>query len=184
MMSKPRIKFSLLLQVSVLAGLAQIAAGVSMYLAGVYFSRFSGMVSLAVLLICIIIGVQHYQKRVTHQPSFLEVLIVGVSISLFTGCMYAIYNVISISFFYPHFIDDMARARTSMITAATPPAIANHLRQRLTMPQIALTNFRFLVVSGAVLSFVITLALKGWEQLRRRPSKASAEFGGKLERGR
>src|SRR3954471_22832734 len=82
------------------AGVLQVIAGVSMYLAGVYFAPWSMAVSLGVLLVCIVAATR-WQAPGTYR----QAVVVGMVISTGTGLVYAVYNFISISFFYPSFLD-------------------------------------------------------------------------------
>ena len=101
----------LLIGVSVAAGLVQAAAGVAMYLACVYFAPWSMFVTLFLLIVCIVVGTRWYANHgLNGKITYLQALGVGIAISVSTGLIYAIYNLISISWFYPHFLDDVVRA--------------------------------------------------------------------------
>jgi Protein of unknown function (DUF4199) len=87
-----------LIGVGVLAGVVQIIAGVAMYLAGVYFAPWSMFVSLFLLLVCIVVGTRWYAAHYLNgKITYLQALSVGIAISISTGLVYAIYNLISIS---------------------------------------------------------------------------------------
>ena len=96
-----------LIGVGVVAGLAQVVAGVVMYLAGVYFAPWSMFVSLLLLLLCIVAGTKWYAtQHLNGKITYFQALKVGIAISVATGLIYALYNLISISWFYPNFLDD------------------------------------------------------------------------------
>jgi len=90
-----------LITIGILAGLIQVATGVAMYVAGLYFAAWSMPVSVLVLLLCILFGTRWYRDSALHgQITFGQALVVGIVISVCTGIVYAIYNTVSISFFY------------------------------------------------------------------------------------
>lgn len=156
-----------LMTIGLVAGLVQVAAGVAMYLAGVYFASWSMLVSLLVLLVCIGLGTRSYAaKHLNGEITYLQALVVGVAVSVSTGLIYAIYNLISISFFYPHFLDDLVRviAARSPASQQTPEAIAL-LRSKITAIQIAVPNLIRLSVFGSILSLFTSLILR---KVRRR----------------
>lgn len=136
-----------LLTVGLLAGLIQVAAGVVMYLAGIYFVSWSFLVSLLVLLLCIVLGIRWYRDSVLKgQITFGQALIVGIVISVSTGIVYAIYNVISISFIYTGFLEELISL--------------NGGSARITANTIALANLIRLSVLGTLLSVFASLILK------------------------
>jgi hypothetical protein len=147
---------SALIGMAAAAGVAQVVAGVAMYLAGVYFAPWSMVVSLVVLLVCIIVGTRWYRdNRVGGAMTFAQALRVGIAISFATGLIYAVYNVVSISFFYPHFLDDMVQARV----AQTHESFAG-LRAEASVPGIAIPNLIRLTVFGSVLSLATSWFIK------------------------
>ena len=68
-------------------------------------------------------------------------------IQVATGIVYAIYNIISISFFYSGFLDEMIRLNAAM-------------RERITANTIAVSNAIRLSVLGTILSVFASLMLK------------------------
>ena len=56
--------WKILIAIGFLAGLIQVATGVAMYLAGVYFTSWSMFPSLLVLLLCIVFGTRWYRDSV------------------------------------------------------------------------------------------------------------------------
>jgi Na+-transporting methylmalonyl-CoA/oxaloacetate decarboxylase gamma subunit len=152
----------ILLGLGVMAGFAQACAGVAMYLAGVYFAPWSMGVSLLVLLLCIVVGTRWYTAHCLNgEITYVQALGVGIVIAVSTGLVYAIYNMISISWFYPNFLDDMVRARMAQASAHQPSAESfATLRSQVTAPAIAISNCIRLSVIGSVLSLVSALFLK------------------------
>ena len=144
---KPLITFGLL------AGLIQVAAGVVMYLARVYFAPWSIFVSLAALFLCIVFGTPIYRdSALKGQITYRQALMVGIVVSVCTGIVYAVYNLISISFIYPNFVEQMiAASETSVLRSEqTPESIA--AMRGLTATTIALGNLIRLSVLGSFLS--------------------------------
>jgi len=144
----------------IVAGLIQVGAGVAMYLTGVYFSPWSFLVSLFLLLLCIVFGTRWYTVR--HSKSEItygQALVAGIVISVATGVIYAIYNIISISFFYAHFLDDFARASSATAGVGTPETIAA-IRENITANKIALGNLIRLSVAGSLLSVLTGFVFK------------------------
>jgi Protein of unknown function (DUF4199) len=152
----------ILLGLGVMAGIAQVCAGVAMYLAGVYFAPWSMAVSLLVLLLCIVVGTRWYREHCLNgEIKYVQALGVGVVISVSTGVVYAIYNLISISWFYPNFLDAMVRARMAQTAAHQQSAESfATLRSLVTAPRIAISNCIRLSIMGSVLSLVSSLFLK------------------------
>jgi hypothetical protein len=150
-----------LILVAVLAGLAQVAAGIAMYLAGVYFASWSMLVTLLLLLICIICGTRWYAAHPSRPKlNYGETLIIGVVISVSTGIIYAIYNIISISFFYPNFLDDYVRINAANGLFPPTPEMVSSMRAMVSAPVIAVGNLIRLSIAGTLLSLVASLFLR------------------------
>jgi hypothetical protein len=150
-------------------GVAQVAAGVAMYLAGVYFFAWSIFISLLVLLLCIVLGTRWYTAHyLKGEITYAQALLVGIVISLSTGVVYAIYNVVSISFFYPHFLDDLVRLSVARAQARQQSSeVIALMKANITAPRIALANLIRLSVAGSCLSLIISLFLKGRKRDRQ-----------------
>lgn len=137
-----------LIAIGLLAGLVQVSTGIAMYVAGVYFAAWSMLVTVLVLLLCIVYGTRRYRDSVLGgQITFGQALVVGIVISVCTGVVYSIYNIISISFFYSGFLDEMIRLN---------PAIS----ERITANTIAVSNAIRLSVLGTILSVFTSLMVK------------------------
>jgi Protein of unknown function (DUF4199) len=154
--------WGVLLLVGVLAGLVQAAAGVAMYVAGVYFAPWSMGVSIGVLLVCVLAGTSWYTTRgrggeITYRQAFF----VGLAISVCTGVVYAAYNLITIAYFYPSFLDEVVRTRLAHAGAGQPTAESvAAMRAQTSAWGIAIPNLVRLSIGGAVLSLVTSLFLK------------------------
>ena len=153
---------SSLLWVSVAGGLAQIAAGVAMYVAGVYFAPWSMAVSVAVLFVAIVLGMRRIGTGQGGGPfSYRDALLAGVAISVATGVLYALYNVVTINVVYPHFLDDAARSRMAMRAARHMPTLSfEQERATLTAGGVALGNLLRLSVIGSVFSALAALVMR------------------------
>ena len=137
-----------LIAIGLLAGLIQVATGVAMYVAGVYFAPWSMFVSGLVLILCIVFGIRWYRDSVLRgRITYGQALMVGIVISVSTGILYAIYNTISISFFYPRFLEQMSSLNPAM-------------RGSLTANMIALSNMIRLSLGGTIVSALVALILK------------------------
>ncbi|MEO8043102.1 MAG: DUF4199 domain-containing protein [Acidobacteriota bacterium] len=149
-----------LVVIALVAGLIQAAAGVVMYFSGFYFSPWSMLVTSIVMLLCIVLGTKVYRdKYTTEKFTYGQAFITGAAIGIGTGVVYAIYNLISINFFYPHFLDEVARTY-----AATGAFSFETIRASLSPMVIAVPNLLRLSVGGIVLSALVALFLK-----RREP---------------
>ena len=151
-----------LIGLGVTAGAVQVVAGVAMYFAGVYFAPWSMLVSLFVLLTCIVVGTWWYRDRYLNgEITYLQALCVGIAISVCTGLVYAVYNLVSISWLYPNFLDDVVRARLAQMTAqgqSTESFAA--MRAEVSAAGLAIPNLIRLSVIGSLLSLISSLFLK------------------------
>jgi hypothetical protein len=77
------------------------------------------------------------------------------------GIVYAVYNLISISFFYPNFLANMINARLATMPASerTPEFIAA-MREGTNAKTIALSNLIRLSLFGTWLSIFLAFYLK------------------------
>jgi hypothetical protein len=150
----------LLIGVGVIAGLVQVAAGVAMYLAGVYFAPWSMFVNLFLLLMCLVVGTRWYATHgLNGKITYKQALCVGVVISISTGLIYALYNLISISWFYPNFLDEVVRARLAQPAIAGATSFAA-MRAEVSVLGIAIPNLIRLSVFGSILSLLTSFFLK------------------------
>jgi len=154
--------------IGLLSGLTQVAAGIVMYVAGVYFVFWSIFVGVFILLLCIVLGIRWYRDHeLKGRITFGQALVVGIVIGVCTGVVYAIYNIISISFIYSSFLEDLIRLNLARMPAGQwTPEFAAELRQRLTANTIALGNLIRLSLMGTILSVFASLFLRADATLR------------------
>lgn len=154
--------WKILIAIGLVAGLIQVAVGVAMYMAGVYFSSWSMFPTLFVLLLCIVFGTRRYRDSVLKgHITYGQALIVGIVISVMTGIVYAVYNIISISFIYPHFLEDLISVNVARLpTSQRTPEFIAAMRESITANTIALSNLIRLSVIGTIFSVFASLILK------------------------
>lgn len=146
-----------LVAAGLVSGVIQAAAGVAMYLTGVYFAPWSMGVSVVVLLVCIVVGTRWYTAHfLGNEITYPQAVLVGMTVSLCTGLVYAAYNFISIALFYPHFLDEVVRVRMAQDGSGSFTA----LRAHVSAASIAIPNLVRLSVFGTALSLVTSLFLK------------------------
>ena len=150
-----------LIGVGLVAGAVQAAAGLAMYLAGVYFAPWSMGVSVGVLVLCIVIGTTWYTRHFLNKAiTYPQAVLVGAIISVCTGVVYACYNVITISYLYPHFLDEVVRARLADAGTQQSADTFAEMRAQVSAAGIAIPNLVRLSVFGTALSLVTSLFLK------------------------
>jgi hypothetical protein len=151
-----------LIGLGVTAGLVQVGAGVVMYLAGVYFAPWSMLVTLLLLLLCIVVGTRWYRDHYLNgEMTYLQALSVGIAISVCTGLVYAVYNMISILWIYPNFMDEVVRTRlaqTEVQQQSTESFAA--MRAEVSAAGIAVGNLIRLSIVGSLLSLLSSLFLR------------------------
>lgn len=169
-----KLNWRVLFVIGLVAGILQALAGVVMYVAGVYFAAWSMLVSGLVLLLCIILGTRWYRNNMLGGTmTFGQALITGIVISVSTGLIYALYNVISISFIYPHFLDDMirdgvTRIQASGLSSEQASELVASMKRNATVPKVALGNLIRLSIIGGVFSMITSIILR-----RKGSSKVS-----------
>jgi len=171
-MNENPIRWAPLVAVGLVCGLVNVAAGVAMYLSGVYFESWSVRVMTVLLAACIAVGNWWYGRHVLGgHTTYWKALVVGVVISVAIGLMYAIYNVVSISFVYAHFLEDMIQAEFARASVGMDPAQAAQLldrfRAQLTLRNLAVGNLAAVSRIGTMLSVLIALGFL--ERWRRAP---------------
>jgi hypothetical protein len=146
----------------VTAGLVQVVAGVVMYLAGVYFAPWSMLVTLFLLVVCIVVGTRWYRDHYLNgEMTYLQALSVGIAISVCTGVVYAIYNMVSIAWIYPKFLDQVVKARMAQtgVQQQSPESFAA-MRAEVSAAGIAVGNLIRLSVVGSLISLLSSLFLR------------------------
>ena len=161
-----KLNWRVLFVIGLTAGILQVSAGVVMYVAGVYFAAWSMLVNWLVLVLCIVLGTRWYRDNVLRGiMTYSQAVIIGIVISVSTGIIYALYNVISISFIYSHFLNDMildgvARIRASGLSSEQTAELVASMKRNATMPKIALGNLIRLSIIGAVFSIITSIILQ------------------------
>jgi len=95
------------------------------------------------------------------RDDYLQALTVGIAISVCTGLVYAVYNMVSISGLYPNFLDEVVRARmaqTGVQQQSTESFAA--MRAEVSAAGIAIGNLIRLSIVGSLLSLLSSLFLK------------------------
>ena len=150
-----------LIGIGLIAGVAQAFAGMTMYLMGVYFAPWSMLVSVFLLLVCIAVGTGWYRAHyLSGEMSYWQALTVGIVISVCTGVVYAIYNMVSIRWLYPHFLDELVRVRLASGGQQQNTESFAALRAEVSASGIAIGNLIRLSVFGSLLSLISSLFLR------------------------
>ncbi len=174
-MTAQRSRWTLLV-VGLVSGLIQVAAGVTMYLAGAYFTRWSIRLSLVLLAASIVGGIWWYGKHALGgRMTYWRALLTGVVIAVCTGLTYVIYNIISVSFVYPDFLGDMVQAEFQrQLALGMDPSQASRvlesLRAEATLRNLVVGNLMALLRFGTVLSALIAV---GFRRKRKVPGAES-----------
>jgi uncharacterized protein DUF4199 len=161
-----KLNWRVLLLIGLTAGIVQALAGVVMYVAGIYFSAWSMLVTGLVLVLCIVLGTRWYRDNVLRGTmTYSQAVIIGIVISVATGIIYALYNVISISFIYPHFLDDMilngvARIRAAGLSSDETAELVASLKRNATVSRIAFGNLIRLSIIGTIFSIITSILLR------------------------
>jgi hypothetical protein len=78
--------------------------------------------------------------------------------------VYVTYNAVSISFVYPHFLEDMAQAefarRSADVSQAEARQVLESIRARTNIGTIVAGNFRTLLTWGTALSALTAVAFR------------------------
>ena len=168
-----RMHWASLVRVGLVAGLVQVLAGAAMYLSGVYFEPWSLPLIMILTVVSIATGNWWYGKHVlAGQTTYWSALLVGVGMSVLMAAVYATYNLVSVSFIYPHFMEDMVQAEFDRASVGLDPAQAaqllGSLRSQLTLPGLALGNFVGGCRFGTMASVLVALGFMAqWRRLRR-----------------
>ena len=166
------IRWTPLVVVGLVSGLIQVTAGVAMYLAGVYFAPQSPLVSLLVLAAGIAAGTRWYGKHVLEgHTTYWSALLVGVVIALCTGLVYITYNIVSVSFVYPHFLEDMvqaefARQQALGMDASQAVQVLESLRRETTLRTLVVGNLLGFLRFGIILSALTAIVFRRKKQAR------------------
>jgi hypothetical protein len=176
-----------LVKVGLVAGLVQVAAGVVLYLSGVYFERWSLQLIMLLTVASIAAGNWWYGKHVLEgQTTYWRALLVGVVMSVLMAAVYVTYNLVSVSFIYPHVIEDMVQAEFDRASVGLDPAQAGQLlgslRSQLTLRDLAIGNFVGASRFGTMVSIVVALGFMAqWRRLRRPSREKAGGPGARLD---
>jgi hypothetical protein len=174
------IRWAPLVVLGLVCGLMQVAAGVVLYLSGVYFEPWSLRLMVVLLAVCISAGNWWYGKHVLGgHTTYWKALVVGIVISVSMALVYITYNAISISFVYSHFLEDMVQAEFARASSGLGPAQAarllDSLRSEVTLRNLVVGNFTAASRIGTYLSVLISLAfLQRWRRTRPVGQQAAA----------
>jgi hypothetical protein len=167
------LRWGPLLKVGLLASLANVIVGVVLYLSGVYFEPWALRVMTGLLLVYVAAGNWWYGKHVLRgHTTYPKAVLVGIVISVMTGLVYVIYNVVSISFVYGHFLEDMiqaefARASAGMDTASAAQLL-DSLRAQMTLKTLVVGNLMAVSRLGTAFSVLVSIGfLKRWRRAER-----------------
>ncbi len=167
------LRWAPLAKVGLVAGLANVVVGVVLYLSGVYFEPWALRLMTVLLLVYVAVGNWWYGKHVLlGHTTYPKALLVGIVISVMTGLVYATYNIVSISFVYGHFLEDMiqteyARASAGM-DAASAAQVLDALRAQMTLKALVVGNLMAVSRIGTAFSVLVSLGfLKWWRRAGR-----------------
>jgi hypothetical protein len=161
-----------LVAIGLVSGLIQVTAGVTMYLSGVYFAPATLRFSILMLAACIVFGTRWYGRHVLEgRTTYWSALLVGVVIGLCTGLVYVTYNIVSVSFFYPHFLQDMvqaefARQQALGMDASQAEQVLESLRRETTLQMLVVDNLWGFTRFGIFLSALTAIAFRRRKQAR------------------
>ncbi len=167
------LRWGPLLKVGLVAGLANVVVGVVLYLSGVYFEPWALRVMTVLLLAYVAVGNWWYGKQVLRgHTTYPKALLVGIVMSVMTGLVYVIYNIVSISFVYGHFLEDMIQAEYARASAGMDAASAaqflDALRVQMTLKTLVVGNLMAVSRIGTIFSVLVSLGfLKRWRRAGR-----------------
>ena len=165
-MTTRTFQWTRLIAASLVSGLVLVVLGIAMYLIGIYFAPGSLLFVNLVLAACIAIGTRWYAKRVLGgRTTYWRALLAGIVIAACTGVVYVTYNIVSILFVYPHFLEDMvqaefARRQALGMDASQAAQTLEFLRRETTVWIIAADNLRGFVKFGTVFSGLTAIAFR------------------------
>jgi hypothetical protein len=165
-MTTYKFQWTRLVAAGLVSGLILVTIGVAMYLMGVYFARGSLLFFNLVFAACIVTGTRWVAKHVLEdRTTYWSALLAGVVIAACTGVVYVTYNIVSIQFVYPHFLEDMVRAEFARqqalgMDASQAAQTLEALRRETTVWIIAAGNLRGLVKFGIVFSALTAIAFR------------------------
>lgn len=166
-----------LVKVGLIAGLANVAVGIVLYLTGAYFQPWALILMTLLLPVYIAVGNWWYGKHVLRgNTTYPKALLVGIVISVLIGLTYVTYNIVSITFVYGDFLEEMIQAEFARLSAGMDAVNASQLLDRLraesTLKGLVVGNLMAVCRLGTAFSLLVALGfLKRW----RNPSPAESE---------
>ena len=167
-----------LVAVGLVCGVAHVVTGVVLYLSGVYFEPWSLRLMMLLLAACIAGGNWWYGRHVLGgDTTYWKALLVGLVISVSCALVYVTYNVVSVSFVYQHFLEDMIQAEFARASVGMDPTgaaqLLDSLRAQLTLRNLVVGNFAAVCRLGTFYSILISVGfLKRWRRARPVVSQA------------
>lgn len=174
-MTTTRMAWGPLAAIGVAAGLVQVATGIALYISGVYFEPWSLRLVMLLTVVSIAAGTWWHGRHVLQgQTTYWRALAAGMVISVLIAAVYATYNVVSVTFLYPRFLEDMVQAEFERASAGLDPALAvrrlDALRAEATLRNLAVGNFVSACRFGALVSIIVAI---GFRSRPHRPRLAA-----------
>jgi len=156
------LRWAPLIKVGAIAGLANMAVGVVLYLSGVYFQPWALILMTLSLPVYIAVGNWWYGKHVLRgHTTYPKALLVGIVISVIIGLTYITYNAVSITFVYGHFMEDLIQAEFARASAGMDASSAGQLldtlRAERTLGALMVGNLMAVCRIGTAFSALIAL---------------------------
>jgi hypothetical protein len=171
-MKTTRLEWAPLATIGLVAGLVQVVTGIVLYLSGVYFEPWSLRLIMLLTVVSIAAGNWWYGRYVLKgQTTYWRALLVGMVISVLIAAVYVAYNLVSVSYVYRHFLDDMVQAEFARASAGLEPpqaaALLDSLRAEATLRNLAVGNFVSACRFGIVASVFVAIGfLARWRRPR------------------
>ncbi len=164
------IRWAPLITLGAICGVVNVTVGVVLYLSGVYFQPWALVLMTLLLPAYIAVGNWWYGTHVLGgHTTYPKALLVGIAISVMTALIYVAYNVVSITFVYAHFLDDMIQAEFARASAGMDASSAGRLldtlRAERTLRSLVVGNLMAVCRIGTACSVLIAL---GFAQRLRR----------------
>ena len=164
------LRWAPLITLGAICGVVNVTVGVVLYVSGVYFQPWALILMTLLLPVYIAVGNWWYRKHVLGgHATYPKALLVGIVISVMTALIYVTYNVVSITFVYDHFLDDMIQAEFARASAGMDASSAGRLldtlRAEMTLRSLVVGNL--LAVSRIGTAWSALIAIGFAQRLRR-----------------
>ena len=70
------------------------------------FDEWATLAFAAIIIVCLIVSIVFYNKELNNNATFGTLFSYGFKIAAVVACIYFIYNLLAVYFFFPHFIED------------------------------------------------------------------------------